>query len=812
MAITKTKLYQFTGSSGFKQLFEKYKAQGMLENCCKIFPIGSSKSSLRISQLNMLYKKDLLCSFGWMTESGFCYGDFNMTQSITPAQNFIVFPYVKIKKDGKKDTEDVPISTCHTENHVFVLYSDCITVISKITSNIVHTQYFNESFLDMVYDRFSNSIWLRSMKSLYQITLEKEDDNVWMDYLEIGDYKKALEFCQMYGLPHYKKISKLCGNDWFEKGDYLNSALNYSNSDEKFEEVCLKFLLKNEYEGLKTYLQCIDLQRLGEQDITQKYLIATWFVEILLNELNSTTDPNKITSTKNSLSQWMKEKEKYLDKDTIYQLLQHYGRVEEFIEFAEIKQDFETIILHYINEKAIKAALDKLEEFLNKEATNKEDLKNIFIRYSHSFMRYEPEHTIEILTKKFQTEIDPNKIISAIMSTEKANVDKVLNYIRGLVNKQKKKEKNIHNLYIFYLSKSNNPEQKKELIDYLKKPLKKDNSNSYLKHQQREFLFELDYAKKLFSQNHLPLALVLALMGKLTEGVKEALQQKKSDGEIDEEGLSIAKFIAQTASDPKIQKSLWLEIFSNLNQEKSKDSKKEDDENKKFQKALAIMEESQVLKIEDVLPHIMDNIKIDQFKAEISKCINVYEESIQKLKKDINEYNKTAEEIKRDIYKVKKRSMEIQYRQCKCEICNSNIKDDNIYLFPCGHMFDSKCIIEMMFQYREFLPDVLKKTDEIAALTKEIDLLEKRKIESKKSNEGPKNEKGFFSGLGIFGNDKDKNNEKILISNDDLKRLDELKEKLSEILSEECVLCGDYMVESTQCDFVGDKASWTISK
>ena len=150
------------------------------------------------------------------------------------------------------------------------------------------------------------------------------------------------------------------------------------------------------------------------------------------------------------------------------------------------------------------------------------------------------------------------------------------------------------------------------------------------------------------------------------------MQQKKSDGEIDEEGLSIAKFIAQTATDPKIQKSLWLAIFSNLNQEKSKDSKKEDDENKKFQKALAIMEESHVLKIEDVLPHIMDNIKIDQFKAEISKCINVYEESIQKLKKDINEYNKTAEEIKRDIYKVKKRSMEIQYRDRKSTRLNSS--------------------------------------------------------------------------------------------------------------------------------------------
>ena len=77
---------------------------------------------------------------------------------------------------------------------------------------------------------------------------------------------------------------------------------------------------------------------------------------------------------------------------------------------------------------------------------------------------------------------------------------------------------------------------------------------------------------------------------------------------------------------------------------------------------------------------------------------------------------------------------------------------------------------------------------------------------------GPKMKKDFSLGWVFLVNDKDKNNEKILISNDDLKRLDELKEKLSEILSEECVLCGDYMVESTQCDFVGDKASWTISK
>ena len=32
----------------------------------------------------------------------------------------------------------------------------------------------------------------------------------------------------------------------------------------------------------------------------------------------------------------------------------------------------------------------------------------------------------------------------------------------------------------------------------------------------------------------------------------------------------------------------------------------------------------------------------------------------------------------------------------------------------------------------------------------------------------------------------------------------------SELLSEECVLCGDYLVESTQCNFTGDNTNWMI--
>ena len=50
--------------------------------------------------------------------------------------------------------------------------------------------------------------------------------------------------------------------------------------------------------------------------------------------------------------------------------------------------------------------------------------------------------------------------------------------------------------------------------------------------------------------------------------------------------------------------------------------------NKEFKKALDIMSESKILKIEVVLPYITNTITIDDFKLKVSKCINEYEINI----------------------------------------------------------------------------------------------------------------------------------------------------------------------------------------
>ena len=59
--------------------------------------------------------------------------------------------------------------------------------------------------------------------------------------------------------------------------------------------------------------------KIKPKNLTQKYLVSTWLVEIYLNETNN--NPKRKIET---FRQLIREREEFLDKDTIYQLLQNY--------------------------------------------------------------------------------------------------------------------------------------------------------------------------------------------------------------------------------------------------------------------------------------------------------------------------------------------------------------------------------------------------------------------------------------------------------------------------------------------------------
>ncbi len=341
------------------------------------------------------------------------------------------------------------------------------------------------------------------------------------------------------------------------------------------------------------------------------------------------------------------------------------------------------------------------------------------------------------------------------MNTEAEKREKVVGYLNILINEAKVKDKNIHNLYLFFLSQIGTDDSKKQLLYYLQK---------YSYSSKENVCFEVDYALKVFSQFRIfpAQSLALSIMGKYDEAVKVAL---------DNNCTIIAKRIAKSIDDPKTKKFLWLEIFIH-------EIKKNSDN---FNFALETMNESEILKIEDVLPHIMGNIKIEVFKKEITQCINIYENNIQELKRDIASYNKTAENIKSDIFQVKKKHMEIRYKQCICEICNVTVKDDNIFLFPCGHIFDANCIILTLQKYGNIIMTLHPKIEKILVTRGEMEILERRREASKigleQMNSQERNFFNFNFNFNFGSNEREKlmKRDSSAIAHDELRKLEELK-------------------------------------
>ena len=836
IAVTRNRLYQFKGPGlkSFKQIFSRYdRNPSLFDDDCRHFPKVKKDFKVEfdiIFKYDEYSKLDIFSNFGWRTDTGYCWSNFvyekNYKNGDLPMdlKKFTIIPFQKITEKGEKKGNLSPISVTHTQNHIFILYDDCLTVISKLTSNIVHTQYLITKYDQMIYHEFSPDngiILLNSINGLYQISLKDENNDIWKDYLDLGDFQAANKLCKSEKLQ--QKISRINAEEEFnknKKSSRKEAAQLFAFSDEKVEIVCLKYLKAKDLEGLKLYLECfknknLNIEEENKDDEKEKSLqlslINTWLIEITLNKEN--LDAKDFRGL-------IRECKNYIYPEIIYQTLLNYGKTDEYLDFASILSHFERAVIYHINQGQIVDAVELLREFASYDDQDiLKILVNIFLENSHLFFKEDPSGSIDLLNTFLNNNIEVSEnvmenVIQALMSrtdkdnikaknkselTSKAkeNIKTILGYLKSLMehsgqnrhikSKIKAQLNNIENLYIYYLSI--NPANRIAVIEYLKKYLEIDQRGK----RKQTVLFQLDYAKRLLKDNKLAYALVLALMGKYSEGVYYALKRDPKNNDDPQQNQEIAEYIANSAPDQKLRKKLWIEIFRNYS-ESGGDSSYSKEE--KFTQAIKIMDKSKILKIEDVLPHITDSIKIEEFKKQISDCISQYEKNINDLKKNIKKYNNIAENIKSDIDKIKKRSMELKYNEFKCEICKGFIKNKNIFLFPCGHMFDMNCIRECLLNYELTGLDYLHEDNlKIDKLSYDLGYIQNRVFvekDAKINNEDQK--KG--EDKKIINKKKNDSEEMSKINEESQKKL---KATLDNILSRQCVLCGDFLVDSVQC-------------
>jgi len=110
---------------------------------------------------------------------------------------------------------------------------------------------------------------------------------------------------------------------------------------------------------------------------------------------------------------------------------------------------------------------------------------------------------------------------------------------------------------------------------------------------------------------------------------------------------------------------------------------------------MQFLDDTNILKIEDILPFFPDFVVIDDFKEEIAHALEGYSAHIDDLKREMDDATRTAESIKQDIAELKNRFVTIDAGE-RCSVCSQPLLTRQFYVFPCQHTFHADCLIKLV--------------------------------------------------------------------------------------------------------------------
>ena len=230
--------------------------------------------------------------------------------------------------------------------------------------------------------------------------------------------------------------------------------------------------------------------------------------------------------------------------------------------------------------------------------------------------------------------------------------------------------------------------------------------------------------------------------------------------------IKLARECADKPDDGEFKKKMWLRIAKHVIEKEN---------NAKL--AIEFLSYTDKIKLEDILPFFPDFVLIDDFKEEVCKSLEEYNNEIDELKYDMHEATKNTNLILEDLKELKHRYGYITTNsKCDSSNCQKNILTKDFYLFPCQHMFHTDCLI-----------DEIEKFVSRSKAERILELNAKRKKLMIESNP-------------VMQTASDNDTMNSAVSNT---ARDEMKE-LDDLISSECPFCGDIMINSIDTAFVDE--------
>ncbi|KAH7345284.1 Pep3/Vps18/deep orange family-domain-containing protein [Rhizoctonia solani] len=621
----------------------------------------------------------------WLTSRGIFHatlatarqlvGDLS-SQDFLDASSLLPYPFSSVDGGPRNPgaSTNFPLGVVLTEFHFILLLNDRVMGYSRLDESLVYDETISlrrgERLLGVASDPINRTLWIYSTNGLYEVIRAEEERDVWKIYLDKTDYTLALRFAKVPR--HRDTVLAAQGAAFFNQGQFVQAAQSYSQSSSApFEEVALKFVDAGERDALRYFLRS-RLAGTRKTDITQRAMLATWLVEFYLSKCNELDDLIASSSASNDVSNLQAEQihleeelqeffEAYksnLDRKTTYDLIRGHGRTDVFLNFASVTGDFERIIEHWVSEEEWVKAIDVLHR--------QPDLE-LYYRFASAMVRSAPKETVDAWTRR--PALDPIRLIPALLQLQHRPVNPLqqnhsVRYLNHLIFEQGNTTPTIHNLIVTFLAANDDDGP---LLRFLTTaPGDPISGKPY---------YDLDYALRICRANGRiqPCVHIYAKMGLYEESVSLALE--KGD-------LELAQITANMPEDDvQLRKKLWLKVARYVVEDK-----------KDIKTAMQFLSNTELLKIEDILPFFPDFVVIDDFKDDICNALEDYSARIVELKQDMDGAMESAAAVSRDISQLKNRFVIIEQGE-RCTQCRAPLLLRQFYAFPCQHTFHADCLI-----------------------------------------------------------------------------------------------------------------------
>ncbi|OAV98843.1 hypothetical protein PTTG_12284 [Puccinia triticina 1-1 BBBD Race 1] len=196
--------------------------------------------------------------------------------------------------------------------------------------------------------------------------------------------------------------------------------------------------------------------------------------------------------------------------------------------------------------------------------------------------------------------------------------------------------------------------------------------------------YDLDYALRICKVNN-----KLQACG-LIYSKMQGLYESSVDLALCAGDLELAKINnAEKAEDDRLlRKKLWLKIAAYVVEDQ-----------KDIKTAMAFLEATDLLQIEDILPFFPDFVVIDAFEEPICKALESYSARIARLKMDMEESHQTTLLIQNDLAQLSQRFLVINQADSCCS-CGQPLLSRQFYLFRCQHSLHAKETMAQMPPYQ----------------------------------------------------------------------------------------------------------------